>query len=331
MAVHSVIPSWDRLDNEFLPPLDGKEANEHLSDDERGRRRVFHRIFRQGHDPERVTGNVEGLNLVEVVHRKDEMAQAKLVWDSKLWTIVGPIALSEASIESTFRGLLDKLDLYHANISEISIDQLLAGSSGGLEALACPDRDAFALRKPETVEKHARNIATKPSFDVLAVLCCAFRVAMNRVALEEAASFREAIRICMKALQRKWPADVVDSLSVLVELRAIRRDYRELDARYGSFELRQRGKRKLPAASPIFSISRSSFESDVMPPVVRKSPAITRFLDNLPEARERLVAQEIAEMSNPKYGHSKAFLDDARAVRQTAERTVDTWAITWPW
>lgn len=325
--------SWDGLDRDLLPLIDsGTPTEDQVPPDPRGRRRVFHRICREGHDPSRIRGKNGKILLIEV-NKLPRMLHARMAWNSAFWELAGPNPRSDAWIEQTFRGLLDRLNLYHATLRDLSVARLLKQESRHLGIAGDPETEAYTIFDSEVVRRHALEVAMIPSIDALAVLCCAFRVAISRLALEEAMAFMKGIQRSLEVLKSRWRTarKTIELVGLLVDLRILRRDYREIDMGLDGCRLRQRGKPKHKgyAGIPLVGL-RDYCYPDCMPPVVRRDAFLEEFLTELPMERERFIAQRMRLYADASRKDGYPPPGDDNAIRRMAERSVDEDASPWP-
>lgn len=204
--------SWDALDKHWLAKIDSGFPTEKLVQPREGRRRVFHQIFRQGINPERMRG-ANGKNLLEVVTADPSQAEATSLYDSPLWIMLGENRLSSAELKAVHIALLDKLNFVQLTDIEVDIGKCLS-----------QEHPALQLDDINVTQRAARDMTKLRSADGIALLCCEYKLAIDNLSLKKADVYLGAIAEAIRRFEIRWQTHggVVGNLRTLIEMRILR-------------------------------------------------------------------------------------------------------------
>ena len=204
--------SWDALDEHWLAKIDHGYPTEKLVQAREGRRRVFHQIFRQGNNPDRVRGT-NGKYLLEVVSAEPSQAEATSLYESFLWTMLGEHRLSSVQLKTVQNALLEKLNFVQLTDIEVAVAKHLG-----------QEHPALQLDDLNIARRSALHLAKLTSADAIALLCCEYKLAIDDLSLKKADIYLGAIATSISKLEERWCVHegVVRSLRALIEVRLLR-------------------------------------------------------------------------------------------------------------
>lgn len=278
--------TWDGLDTYWLEKIDQNPTEGH-SPDNRGRRRVFFRIFHQATDPASTKG-LGGSTLLEKVSESGEHPDATALYESKLWRLVGPEPLTPAQVLAMHQELIKSIGLFQASAEEV----LVASTVGVVHW-------AFSNRNLEHVRIAAARIARRGTADAIALLGCCFQRALDHLALREADIYLAAIVRAYRKLYHQWmmQPEVATSLSTLIDVRLIRRWHVPIDPQLVGFRVRRR-KRSAPfvadvPSDPSLLENRMRREPPMFQPVVAFDQTLQDFRANYPRLHEQAMQRMV--------------------------------------
>jgi len=305
--------TWDELDDYWLKRIDQYPNCDRVADN-RGRRRVFHRIFHQATDPKHTRG-LGGRTLVEQVRKSGEHPDATALYDSSFWRLVGPKPLTPAEILVEMDKLIDTLGLFQASPAETSIASVV-----GIEHLA------FSNQNLEHIRIAAAHIARRGTIDAISLLGCCFQRALDNFSLREADVYLAAILRAYRKIFHRWTMqpEVATCLSLLIDVRLIRRLYVPIEPEWADFRVRRR-KRNAPSLNirpDLPLVSRMQIAPRMFQPVVAYDQTLQDFMADYPrlhgQATQRYIEafapacrNDDPDMSQFHQVIAKLFLGDA--------------------
>ncbi|WP_157616941.1 hypothetical protein [Rhodanobacter sp. Soil772] len=217
--------SWDALDGYWRPQIDlgtptdsvGKVAS---------RTRTFNRIYRSGSDPAKVRG-INGQTLLKAVSFEPKHIEATDLYQSELWILLGSKEPARAWVHDAHQSLMTRLGVAQATGLECSVAQHV-----GL------DHPFVQKNNSQILEQCAYRIADFASCDAIALLGCAFLIAMNRMALQEAHIYLWATIAAAKVFDNRWRTN--SGLYNLILWRLVHRNHHNLNPKYVGIRPRQR-------------------------------------------------------------------------------------------
>ncbi|MCF7221603.1 hypothetical protein [Marilutibacter chinensis] len=223
-----------------------------LDDDPNAPRpRALWSIARLGIDPRSEKRTKAGVDLVAIADGNARFAGLREVYESRLWQLLTAPPPDPATLFKIQSDLLTRLDLYRSDYPS-----RYAG------AWALPAEPAFRPWEGDaTCWLHDR--LQEPSLDLISVLVCSFRSAMDHLNLLEANSYLVAARQALHCalLSLNAPHDLTSDVKMLVEKRLFRNDWSTVSD--SDLETVRRNRRSVadPEFSPEESL-RQSLNSD---------------------------------------------------------------------
>lgn len=232
------IYSWEGLDAYWLPKIDTGYPGEADSEDLRGRRRIFESIDRYGHDPSHLKG-LNGTGLIEVVHADSRMADAKQMFQSRLWNRLSDLPGTPADVSADWKHLVERW-----------------GPPRLLSLFKAMSRLLHAQRMP--VHEVRLLVEHAASLDSLVLLSCVHERGAHFDDPDRRARYEAAVWFFLQCFLRRWCAYRDDGLLHLVATRLIDKDsgpWLEHERALGGFPVRQKRKRPARAMHPAIVVA----------------------------------------------------------------------------
>lgn len=204
--------SWDEMDSRLLYGPDADHPK---------RRRIMHRIYREGHDPANVDVLGTKTNLVNALNAQDKWPGSAAFYDSPFWHLVTPPARTlEEQCQIGFSAM-NAVAWYQVNDEEARIGLGFRKKESAFQA------DSISI-----IRRSATLLANIGGLDELCVLCVQFRMAMDKLSLKIAGIYLDAARRAVSRLSQRLNLgdDIKGDLWILVEKRVFRNDWTQIDA-----------------------------------------------------------------------------------------------------
>jgi hypothetical protein len=289
------VSSWDALDKYWIPKIDEETSTKSETRSKtgsrkvelRGRRRLFHRYFQRGNSPEHLRGN-NTRKLIDVVHADPLQREAKAEWNSPLWKLLGAKPLSIDQVLEIQTEAMKRLHLVC-----LTPTQRVVARFRGMKNIALDTQDL------SNIADNAFNIGAMASLDAIAVLGCAFRIAMDSLSLEVGQIYLDALRWALDHFNRRWGSQgaIGAALVKLIEARLLQRPSDSPSPKSLGFKVRKRRHPETKAISPeLEGLQRSPLatrETYRAPPIVPLDDVMQEFFrtfeQSYVELREAIV------------------------------------------
>lgn len=204
--------SWDEMDSRLLYGPDAGHPN---------RRRIMHRIYREGHNPTNVDVLGTKTNLVNALNAQDKWPGSAAFYDSPFWHLVTPPAYTLEKQSQIGISAMNAIGWYQVNDEEARIGIGFRKKESAFQA------DSISI-----IRRSATLLVNIGGLDELCVLCVQFRMAMDKLSLKIAGIYLDAARRAVSRLSQRLNLedDIKGDLWILVEKRVFRNDWTPIDA-----------------------------------------------------------------------------------------------------
>jgi hypothetical protein len=225
--------SWDKLDAEFLPPTETKDAHRH---------RAFWNIAQFGLEPRSSMRKQTKVDLVLLVAARPGAKYTQDLYDSPLWEMLKPPGVTVERLIELKRLLLERRGLFEANKEEMSAGRWVF-----------PKARAFRNANRASRRRSIARLVKSATLDDIALLVIQFRLSMALIELDEAKDYYNALLRVFEVqhdVPRGWQF-LYGALHTLVRARLILGDWGDEVGSLLNLSARVRSKHSIPLPKPL--------------------------------------------------------------------------------
>jgi len=225
--------SWDRLDAEFLPAMETKDAHRH---------RAFWNIAQFGLNPRSSMRLQSKVDLVLLVAARPGAEYTRDLYDSPLWEMLEPPGVTVERLIELKRVLLERRGLFEASKEEMSAGRWVF-----------PKARAFRKVNRASRLRSIARLVKSATLDDIALLVVQFRLSMALIELDEAKDYYIALQRAFEVqhnVPRGWQF-LYGALHTLVRARLILGDWGDEVGSLFNLSARVRRKNSIPLPKPL--------------------------------------------------------------------------------